>query len=946
MKEDKINSKDYIIVKGARENNLKNLDINIPKNQLVVITGLSGSGKSSLAFDTIYAEGQRRYLESLSSYARQFLGGNEKPDVDSIEGLSPAISIEQKTTSNNPRSTVGTTTEIYDYFRLVFARIGKPFCPKGHGEIKTLTIQSIQERIFKNVEGTKLQILAPIIRSEKGTFHNKFKELLHLGYLRVRVNGEYYSLDDEIILEKNKKHDIDIVIDRVIINDDLITKSRVYEGIEKATNEAKGSVCLVIDNEEEVLSLNHSCNKCSFSIPELEPRLFSFNSPIGACSNCNGLGFKYEPDVSKLIPDANLSINDGAIDYFKNTQETSSVDWQKFEALLKHFKIDKNKKIIDFTPEELNHILYESEEKIEIRIRTVSGTLYNAFEHAEGIYSLIQRRHMSTTSELSREYYSKYMSNVQCPICLGKRLSENALCVKLNKKDIIDITEYTIDQCYNFFASLELNKEDAQIINLALNEIISRLSFLQDVGLNYLTLSRTASTLSGGESQRIRLATQIGSSLTGVLYVLDEPSIGLHQKDNNRLIDTLKKMRDLGNTLIVVEHDEDTMRLADYLIDIGPGAGQFGGEIVSHGTPSYVEKDKKSLTGQYLSKKKFIPIPKKNRTGNGKSLILTGASGHNLKNIDLKIPLNKLIAITGVSGSGKSTLINETLVKAIEKEISNPFITPLKYKKIQGIQNIDKVIKISQDPIGRTPRSNPATYVTVFDDIRDIYTNTKLSKERGYKKGRFSFNVKGGRCENCQGDGVKKIEMHFLPDVYIKCVECNGKKYNNETLSVLWKGKSIYDVLEMSVDSAIEFFQSVAQIKRKLQLMQDVGLGYIKLGEQATKLSGGEAQRIKIAKFLQKKATGKTLYVLDEPTTGLHIHDVSLLINVLNRIVDNGDTVIVIEHNLELIKVADYIVDIGPDGGSNGGEVVAEGTLKDIIDNKKSYTGHFLSKII
>ena len=946
MKENKFNSKDYIIVKGARENNLKNMDINIPKNKLVVITGLSGSGKSSLAFDTIYAEGQRRYLESLSSYARQFLGGNEKPDVDSIEGLSPAISIEQKTTSNNPRSTVGTTTEIYDYFRLVFARVGKPFCPKGHGEIKTLTIQSIQERIFKMPEGTKLQILAPIIRSEKGTFQNKFKELLHLGYLRVRVNGEYYSLDDEIILEKNKKHDIDIVIDRVIINDDLITKSRVYEGIEKATNETKGSVCLVFDNEEEILSLNHSCNKCSFSIPELEPRLFSFNSPIGACNDCNGLGFKYEPDVSKLIPDANLSINDGAIEYFKNTQETSSIDWQRFEALLKHFKIDKNKKIIDFTKKELDHILYESEEKIEIKIRTVSGSLYNAFEHAEGVYSLIQRRHMNTTSELSREYYSKYMSNVQCPRCLGKRLSENALCVKLNKKDIIDVTEYTIDKCLDLFLNLELSKEDTQIVNLALNEVTNRLSFLIDVGLNYLTLSRTASTLSGGESQRIRLATQIGSSLTGVLYVLDEPSIGLHQKDNNRLIDTLKKMRDLGNTLIVVEHDEDTMRLADYLIDIGPGAGQFGGQIVSHGTPSQVEKDSKSLTGQYLSKKKSIPIPKNIRTGNGKSLTLTGASGHNLKNVNLKIPLNKLIAITGVSGSGKSTLINETLVKAIEKEISNPFITPLKYKTIQGINNIDKVIKISQDPIGRTPRSNPATYVTVFDDIRDIFTNTKLSKERGYKKGRFSFNVKGGRCENCQGDGVKKIEMHFLPDVYIKCVECNGKKYNSETLSILWKGKSIYDILEMSVDSAIDFFQSVAQIKRKLQLMQDVGLGYIKLGEQATKLSGGEAQRIKIAKFLQKKATGKTLYVLDEPTTGLHIHDVSLLIKVLNRIVDNGDTVIVIEHNLELIKVADYIVDIGPDGGNGGGEIVAEGTLKDIIDNKKSYTGEFLSKII
>ncbi|MGL4647370.1 MAG: excinuclease ABC subunit UvrA [Mycoplasmoidaceae bacterium] len=941
-----INSRDYIIVKGAKENNLKNLDINIPKNKFVVITGLSGSGKSSLAFDTIYAEGQRRYLESLSSYARQFLGGNEKPNVDSIEGLSPAISIEQKTTSHNPRSTVGTTTEIYDYLRLVYARIGKPFCPNGHGEIKTLTIQSLTDKIFKNKEGTKLQILSPIIRSEKGSFANKFKDLLIAGYLRVRVNGNSYSLTEEIELEKNKKHNIDIIIDRIIINNDVETRSRVYEAIEKATNESKGNVTLILDEQEETLSLNHSCHKCSFSIPELEPRLFSFNSPIGACEECNGLGFNYEPDISKLIPNMNLSINDGAIDYFKNTQETSSIDWQRFEGILKHYKIDKNKKIKDFSEEELNHILYMSDEKIDLRIRSSSGNNFNSYDYIEGIYSLIKRRHMSTSSEMSREYYSKYMSNIICSKCHGKRLSINALCVKINKTDIIDVTEKTIDDCLDFFLNLDLNAEQKEIINLALNEIVNRLSFLKDVGLDYLTLSRTSSTLSGGESQRIRLATQIGSSLTGVLYVLDEPSIGLHQKDNLKLINTLKKMRDLGNTLLVVEHDEETMRLSDYLIDIGPGAGQYGGSIVSVGSPKEVENDKKSLTGNYLSGKRKIPVPKKTRIGNNKFLVLKGATGHNLKNVNLKIPLNKLVAITGVSGSGKSTLINETLVKAIEKEITNPFIKPLPYKLLEGWRNIDKVIKIAQDPIGRTPRSNPATYVGVFDDIRDIFTNTKLAKERGYKKGRFSFNVKGGRCEVCQGDGVKKIEMHFLPDVYIKCSECNGKKYNAETLTVLWKGKSIYDILEMSVDTALEFFQSVAAIKRKLQLMHEVGLGYIKLGEQATKLSGGEAQRIKIAKFLQKRSTGKTLYVLDEPTTGLHVHDVSLLINVLNRIVDNGDTVIVIEHNLDLIKVADYIIDIGPNGGIGGGKILVEGAPREIMHAENSFTAEYLRKIM
>ena len=943
---EKVNSRTHIIVKGAKENNLKNININIPKNKFVVITGLSGSGKSSLAFDTIFAEGQRRFLESLSSYARQFLGGNEKPNVDSIEGLSPSISIDQKTTSHNPRSTVGTVTEIYDYLRLVFARIGTPYCINGHGEIKTISIDKIIDNIFEHQEGTKLQILSPIVNNEKGTFANKLESIKKSGYLRVRIDNNLLSLDDEIKLEKNNKHNIDIVVDRIVLNYDKETRSRIYDSIEKATNESNGKVIIMYENSEDLYSLNHSCNECGFSINELEPRLFSFNSPIGACANCNGLGFTTEPDVNKLIPNFDLTINQGAIEYFQNTIGTNSIDWQKYNCLLKHYKINLNKKIKDFTKDEMNIILYGSDEPIEYNIISNSGKKLQGFEEIEGISTLIKRRHMQTESEMAREYYSKYLSSITCKECNGKRLSKMALCVKINNKDIASLIDMNISNIIEFFLNLELTDNQKKIANLAIKEILSRLSFLENVGLNYLTLSRTASTLSGGESQRIRLATQIGSSLTGVLYILDEPSIGLHQKDNDQLISTLMKMRDLGNTLIVVEHDEDTMRAADWLIDIGPGAGEYGGKVIAEGTPKEVENNPKSITGQYLSKKKKIGVPEKRRKGNGKIIELLGAEGNNLKKVDLKIPMNTLTVITGVSGSGKSTLINETLIKAIEKEISDPFIVPLKYKKVSGIENIDKIIKISQDPIGRTPRSNPATYVSVFDDIRDLFALTPEAKERGYQKGRFSFNVSGGRCEHCQGDGIIKIEMHFLPSVEIKCEECKGKRYNSETLSVLYKGKSIADVLDMYVSEALEFFKHIPNIKRKLQLMVDVGLGYLKLGTNAVNLSGGEAQRIKIAKYLQKKSTGKTIYVLDEPTTGLHVDDISRLLEVLNRIVNNGDTVIVIEHNLDLIKVADYIVDLGPDGGDKGGYILCKGTPEEVSRCKQSYTGQYLKKIL
>lgn len=820
-----ISSRDWIIIKGARENNLKNININIPKNKFVIITGLSGSGKSSLAFDTIYAEGQRRYLESLSSYVRQFLGGNEKPDVDSIEGLSPAISIDQKTTSHNPRSTVGTTTEIYDYLRLIFARIGKPFCKNGHGPIKTLSINQIIENIFKSEINSKIQVLSPIIISEKGTFKNKFEQLKKQGFLRIRVDKQNLTLDEPINLDKNKKHSIDIIIDRIILNNDTQTRSRLYDSIEKAIKESQGNVVVLIDDVEYFFSQNHSCSICGFSIPELEPRLFSFNSPIGACKYCNGLGFTYESDIEKILPNFKLSINEGAISYFKKIVDDTSRDLQKMKFLWKHYNIDLNKPLSELSKEMIDIILYGSDEKIHIILNMQNNTKYETNDTIEGVASLIKRRYHETSSEMAREFYSKFMSNINCEICNGQRLSVEALSVKINKKNIIELTEMNIGILIMFFLDIELSESDKSIAKMALEEIINRLSFLENVGLDYLTLSRSAATLSGGESQRIRLATQIGSSLTGVLYVLDEPSIGLHQKDNEKLITTLKNIRDLGNTLIVVEHDEETMLACDHIIDIGPGAGIYGGELIAQGTIDDICKNENSITGKYLSKKLKIDIPKNRRSGNGRVIEIIGAKGNNLKNIDVKFPLGKFIAITGVSGSGKSTLVNETLVKALEQKLLNPFIKPKEFKSIKGCEFIDKIVKISQDPIGRTPRSNPATYVSVFDDIRELYTRTIESKARGYEKGRFSFNVKGGRCERCQGDGLIKIEMHFLPNVFIKCEECNGKKYNSETLQILYKNKSIYDTLEMSVDEARLFFYENPEIKRKLDLMSDVGLG-------------------------------------------------------------------------------------------------------------------------
>ncbi len=937
-----------IIVKGAKENNLKNIDVNIPKNKLVVMTGLSGSGKSSLAFDTIYAEGQRRYLESLSSYARQFLGGNEKPNVDSIDGLSPTISIDQKTTSHNPRSTVGTITEIYDYMRLLWARIGTPFCPNGHGEIETLTNKQIVNKIYDDFNGIeKIQLLSPIVSNAKGTFKNELDKLRMQGFLRVRIDKLGYSLDDEFVLEKNKFHNIEIVVDRVFLNDDKETMSRLSESIESCAKQSSGNIIVVSDDKEVLYSLNHCCKVCGFSISEMEPRLFSFNSPIGYCNECNGLGYTFEPDENKMMPDRNLSINQGAIRFFKNTMHTDSLDWQEFNSLLTFYKINKDTPIKDLSKKEVELMMYGSDEPIDRTIVSNSGIAKKKCDYIEGVLSLIKRRHIETSSELARELYSSYISEKKCKKCKGYRLSESSLSVLINNKNIIEVTRMSVDKMLDFFIDLELTKQQQKIANMILKEIVERVNFLINVGLNYLTLDRSASTLSGGEAQRIRLATQIGSSLTGILYVLDEPSIGLHQKDNDKLLKTLKKMRDLGNTLIIVEHDEETIRNSDYIIDIGPGAGVNGGSVVVQGTINEVVENKESITGKYLSGECQIEVPKTRRSGNGKKIIIKGATGNNLKNINVTFPLGKLVVVTGVSGSGKSTLINETLVKNIQKIMFSPFVVAAPIKDMIGIQSIDKLTLVTQDPIGRTPRSNPATYVGVFDDIREIFSQTNEAKARGYTKGRFSFNVSGGRCEKCQGDGWIKISMHFLPDVYIKCDECHGQRYNDETLSVKYKSKTIYDVLEMTVDEALDFFANIPAIRRKLELMVNVGLGYLKLGVTATSLSGGEAQRIKLAKFLQRKSSSDTIVVLDEPTTGLHTHDIKKLISVLNTIVDNGSTVIVIEHNLDLIKCADFIIDMGPDGGENGGKIIATGTPEQLISHKDiSYTAQYLSKVL
>lgn len=936
----------FISIKGARENNLKNISIDIPKNKIVVITGLSGSGKSSLAFDTIYAEGQRRYLESLSSYARQFLGGNEKPDVDSIDGLSPTIAIDQKSISHNPRSTVGTTTEIYDYLRVLYARVGTPMCPRNHGEIKTQTIKQIVSSILTYEDGSKLILMAPIVTNKKGSFKKELDELRKNGFLRVKINDTICDLDEEINIDKNEKHTISVVIDRIILNKDSQTRDRITSAVEIALKEGGGTIAIDCNSEVHYFNENYSCDKCNFSLPELEPRLFSFNSPVGACSNCKGLGYTFEPSIKRILPNPKLTIAQGGIDYFKNLVDTTNLEWQRFNEILKFYEIDINTKIEDLSEDDIHHILYGTEEPIEIKLVSASGNTFRKVDYVEGIATLIKRRHYETSSELCREYFSKYMSETTCNKCRGYKLSPEALCVLINTKNIIDITNMSIEEIIDFILSLEFDEEKTKISKLLLKEILNRLMFLKNVGLEYLTLSRKASTLSGGESQRIRLATQIGSYLTGVTYVLDEPSIGLHQKDNDKLIHTLKSMRDLGNTMIIVEHDEETMRASDYLIDIGPGAGFYGGKIMAAGTVQEVIDNPNSLTGKYLANIEKIEIPAKRRGGNGSKIILKGATGNNLKNVNLTIPLNKFNVVTGVSGSGKSSLIIDTLVKAIQKNNFDPFVEPLSYRDLIGAMHVDKLILISQEPIGRTPRSNPATYVGVFNDIRDIFALVPEAKAKGYLKGRFSFNVKGGRCEKCEGDGVIKISMHFLPDVYVKCSECHGRKYNDETLRIKYKGKSIFDILEMSIDEVNEFFEHVPSIHRKTKLLTEVGLGYLKLGAPATALSGGEAQRIKLAKFLQRKPTGKTMYILDEPTTGLHIHDIKRLINVLNKIVDHGDTVLVIEHNLDLIKVADHVIDIGPDGGKNGGKIIATGTPEQIINNPDSHTARYLKQIL
>ncbi|MBS7021267.1 MAG: excinuclease ABC subunit UvrA [Firmicutes bacterium] len=935
---------DEIIIKGARENNLKNIDITLPKDKLIVMTGVSGSGKSSLAFDTIYAEGQRRYVESLSAYARQFLGGSEKPDVDSIEGLSPSISIDQKTTNKNPRSTVGTVTEIYDYFRLLFARIGVPYCPTHHRPISSQSIEEMTNQILKLEEGTKIRVLAPVIHGEKGTQKDMIEKLQKEGYTRLRIDGQEFEIDEEINLEKNKKHNLDVIVDRLIMKEGI--RSRLYESIETASKLAHGKVVIdVVSKEEIVMSEKYACPDCDFSLPELEPRMFSFNAPYGACDDCKGLGIKYKLDIDLIIPNRDLSLNEGAI-VTMNVSDPTNTYYTSLETICNHYHIDMNAPVKELTKKELDIILYGTDEKIEFNYTSKSGSKRKTMDTYEGIINNLERRYMETKSGWIREWIEQFMTELPCPTCHGARLNDSVLSVLIGGKNIYELTLLSIRELDTFLSKLKLTKEQAEISRLILKEIQSRLSFLINVGLEYLTLARNAGTLSGGEAQRIRLATQIGSRLTGVLYVLDEPSIGLHQRDNQRLIHSLLEMRDLGNTLIVVEHDTDTMLASDYLVDIGPGAGMHGGQVVAKGTPEEVMQNPNSLTGKYLTGELKIAIPEKRRKGNKKYLEIKGASENNLKNIQVKIPLGTFTCITGVSGSGKSTLVNEILYKVVANQLYRSKEKPGKFKSVKGLENIDKVVDISQAPIGRTPRSNPATYTGVFDDIRDVYAQTKEAKMRGYDKGRFSFNVKGGRCEACWGDGVKKIEMHFLPDVYVPCEVCGGTRYNHETLEIKYKGKSIYDVLEMRVEDALEFFENIPKVKSKLQMLMDVGLGYVKLGQSAPTLSGGEAARVKLAKELQKKPTGKSLFILDEPTTGLHTDDIQKLLYILERIVDNGDTVLVIEHNLDVIKVADYIIDLGPEGGDKGGTIVAKGTPEQVASVEESYTGQFLKPLL
>ena len=938
---------DKIIIKGAKEHNLKNINIEIPRDKLVVITGLSGSGKSSLAFDTLYAEGQRRYVESLSSYARQFLGIMEKPAVESIEGLSPAISIDQKTTSKNPRSTVGTVTEIYDYIRLLYARIGTPYCPHCGTKIEKQSIDQIIDNIMNLEEGTKIQVLAPVVRSKKGEYTKQLEEYQKEGFVRVRIDGQIYELTDDIDIDRKKKHEIELVVDRLVIKEDI--RSRLTESVETALKHADNLVLIDIIGKEPVLySTNYACPECGFSFPELSPRMFSFNNPFGACPECMGIGYLMKMDEDLVIPDKDKTLYDGVKAFGSSVmKKADTMAKMYFESIGRHYGVDISVPIKKLPRPFLEKILYGTgDEKIDFEYQSAAGTRKFTAPF-EGVLPTLDRRHSETKSQGMRDFYEMYMSNSECPACKGARLKPEILSIKIGDKNINELTAMSIRNIKEFLNNLELNKTQAMIAEMILKEIDIRLQFLIDVGLEYLTLSRSAGTLSGGEAQRIRLATQIGSGLTGVLYILDEPSIGLHQRDNDKLLATLKKLRDLGNTLIVVEHDEDTMYAADQIIDIGPGAGSHGGHVMAQGTAEEVKQVENSVTGQYLSGRKKISVPAKRRKmTKGRVIEVQGATENNLKNISVKFPLGLFTCITGVSGSGKSTLVNEVLYKTIAKELNGSNEKPGKCKGVKGLDQIDKIINIDQSPIGRTPRSNPATYTGVFDLIRDIFAGTNEAKMRGYEKGRFSFNVAGGRCESCNGDGVHKIEMHFLPDVYVPCEVCKGKRYNRETLEVKYKGKSIADVLDMTVEEALEFFEKIPKIKQKLQTLYDVGLSYIKLGQPSTTLSGGEAQRVKLATELSKRATGKTLYILDEPTTGLHIADVHKLVNILQRLVDTGNTILVIEHNLDLIKTCDYIVDLGPEGGDNGGEVIAVGTPEQICKNERSYTGKFLEKYL
>ena len=940
---------DKIIIKGAKEHNLKNINLEIPRDKLVVITGLSGSGKSSLAFDTLYAEGQRRYVESLSSYARQFLGLMEKPDVESIEGLSPAISIDQKTTSKNPRSTVGTVTEIYDYIRLLYARVGVPYCPNCGKKIEKQSIDQIVDNVMKLDEGTRIQVLAPVVRSRKGEYTKLFEDLQKDGFARVRVDGDIYELTDmeNIKLDKNKKHEIEIVVDRLVIKPEIT--ARLTESIEVALKHADNLVLIDVVGDKTILySCNYACPDCGFSFPELTPRMFSFNNPYGACPKCSGIGYLMKMDEDLIIPDKNKTLYDGVKAFGSSTMKKGdTMARMYFESIGKHYGVDiKNKKIKDLPRDFLDKILYGTgDEEIDFEYASYAG-VRKFTAPFEGVIPTLERRHNETKSQGMRDFYEMYMSNMHCDECNGARLKKEILCIKIGGKNINELTDMSIRHIQEFLRNLELTDSQKMIAEMILKEVDARLQFLIDVGLEYLTLSRSAGTLSGGEAQRIRLATQIGSGLTGVLYILDEPSIGLHQRDNDKLIATLKKLRDLGNTLIVVEHDEDTMYAADQIIDIGPGAGVHGGNVMAQGTAEEIKQVKGSITGDYLSGRKQIHVPSKRRKGNKKCIEVVGATENNLKNISVKFPLGVFTCVTGVSGSGKSTLVNEVLYKNIAQQLNGASEKPGKCKQIKGLDNIDKIINIDQSPIGRTPRSNPATYTGAFDLIRDIFAGTNEAKIRGYEKGRFSFNVSGGRCESCNGDGVHKIEMHFLPDVYVPCEVCKGKRYNRETLEVKYKGKNIADVLDMTVEEALEFFENIPKIKQKIQTLYDVGLGYIKLGQPSTTLSGGEAQRVKLATELSKRATGKTLYILDEPTTGLHIADVHRLVDILQRLVDTGNSIIVIEHNLDLIKTADHIIDLGPEGGDAGGEVVAVGTPEQICRNEKSYTGKFLKKYL